>query len=358
MTTLLVGTTDGAHLFEEKKGGWKKVRSFLKGESVNHFAVDSKSGKIYAATTTDGLFISKDKGRTWKRSGNGLHIKRIWTIALHPKNPKIVLAGTHYGHIFKSLDGGDTWTDMESLYTAPGRKDWGIDWGYGTAGHTMHTILYDPAVKGRIYIVTSAGGAYRSNDDGATWERIREGTMISCTTYTKDTEQGTVAQHLEQVHGCTHRLALAPRRGGAAVLYQQNHCGLFKSENGGESWADISGNIRSRHGFPIAYTNGKKPAVWVIPADQEGQCKKHNSCIKRALEAWRSTDGGARWESFSDGLPKKAHTCVLRHAMSSGPDGGVYFGTTTGEVYGLESGSDSWIQISKGLARVQGVVAS
>ncbi|MGH8103406.1 MAG: WD40/YVTN/BNR-like repeat-containing protein, partial [bacterium] len=230
--------------------------------------------------------------------------------------------------------------------------------GFGTAGHTMHTVLYDPAAKGRIYFVSSAGGAYRSDDDGATWARIREGTMTSCTEYTKDTEQGTVAQHLEQVHGCTHRLALAPQKGGTTMVYQQNHCGLYKSENAGDTWQDISGNIRSRHGFPIAFTDGKKPAVWVVPADQEGKCKKHNSCIRRELEVWRSTDRGASWRSFSMGLPKKVHTCVLRHGMHSDKAGGVYFGTTTGEVYGLESGADSWQLIANGLSRIQGIVAA
>ncbi|MGH8103649.1 MAG: WD40/YVTN/BNR-like repeat-containing protein, partial [bacterium] len=117
MAMLFVGTTEGGHLFEEKKGKWQKTRSFLKGESVNHFAADPRTGKVYAATATDGVFISKDKGKSWKRSGDGLHIKKVWTVAIHPKKPDILLAGAHYGHLFKSEDGGETWKDMESIYT-------------------------------------------------------------------------------------------------------------------------------------------------------------------------------------------------------------------------------------------------
>ena len=343
---IFVGTTEGGFSFEKGVKTWKKKGPFLKKESVSHFAYDRKTRTLYATTLTNGVFLSKDKGKTWKTINDGLPIRKIWTVAVSPHDPNTLYVGTHYSHLFQSKNRGKSWEDMESLYKAEGRKDWGIDWSFGTIGNCIHTILMDPEEPKRIYFVSSLGGPYRSDDGGTQWKRIRNGLLDSCTI-------SDDPKHIEEVHTCTHRIAFAPSN--PAVLYQQNHCGVYRSDSRGDHWQDISEGLPDRHGFPIAAHPKDEKTVFVTPAYQ-GKCDRHNSCIQGELAAYRSGDGGKTWEKRADGLPKKVHTCVLRHGMSSNATG-VFFGTTTGEVYGTMNEGETWEQIAKNLPRVQGVVA-
>jgi photosystem II stability/assembly factor-like uncharacterized protein len=344
---VFVGTTEGGFSFEKGKTSWKKRGPFLKKESVSHYAYDKKSRTLYAATLTDGVHLSKDMGKTWKPINNGLAIRKIWTVAVSSHDSNLLFAGSHYSHLFKSENKGKSWEDVESLYKVDGRKDWGIDWTFGTIGNCIHTVLVDPVDPNRIYFVSSLGGPFRSDDGGTKWERIRNGLLDFCT-LTDD------KRHIEEVHTCTHRLAFAPSN--SDVIYQQNHCGVYRTDSNGDYWTDISTGLPDRHGFPIAVLAKKnEESIFVTPAYQ-GKCDRHNSCILGDLEAYRSTDGGRNWEKRSNGLPQKVHTCVLRHGMSSNSSG-VFFGTTTGEVYGTLNDGDSWDTIAKSLPRIQGVVA-
>ncbi len=348
MRGLLIGTDNAGVLFQQVGRKWKLLRTFLIAHSVNHYAVDEHSGILYSATLTDGVYISKNIGRKWTRSYQGMPIRKVWTLTLNPENPRVILAGTHYGHLFRSENGGISWNDVEGLHQAPGRKEWGIDWGFGTTGHCLHTVLFDPLKNGRIYIVSSGGGAYRSDDDGASWTRIRKGTLSSCPTAKND------PHHLKEVHACTHRIAMAPLKKQKTLLFQQNHCGVYRSDDSGESWQDISEGLPSRHGFPIAVTIASHPTIFVIPAYQ-GKCKHHNSCIQGPLEVWRSSDTGITWEKASKGLPSHIHTCVLRHALTSSDDGTLFFGTTTGQLYTSDDGGDSWNLLHSRIGRIQGI---
>jgi len=363
-TLVTVGTTDGGFLFSSgsDRRRWKRSARFLKGESVNGFAYDPNSGTLFAATHTEGVFRSNDLGRTWKPSSRGLNVKKAWTLEVDPRKHNVMYAGTQYGHLFRSEDGGRNWTEVLGLHSAPARAEWGVDWENGTTGLCIHTIKIDPTGRDRIYIVVSGNGAYRTDDGGKTWKRIRNGTQEACPVGTwpeppdlsLEKSAKALKDHLRDVHGCTHKIALSSSRPG--TLFQQNHCGVFESSDLGESWSDISPTEHDRHGFAAILTENGSSRFFTIPAYQ-GLCKKHLSCIKGQLTVFRKD--GAGWEKLTNGLPKGVHTCVLRDAMAT--DGrkepGVYFGTTTGEVFGTLDSGESWFAMMKGAGRVQGVNA-
>lgn len=161
-------------------------------------------------------------------------------------------------------------------------------------------------------------------------------------------------EHLNQVHSCTHKLALSSVT--PELIYQQNHCGVYVSSDAGDNWKDISPGDRSRHGFAIALTERRGGSLFVIPSGQ-ADCKEHNSCIQGQLEVQRTDDGGANWHGFTKGLPSNIHACVLRDCMATDSQDrpGIYFGTTTGEVYSSTGHGETWSEIGRGLGRIQGV---
>jgi photosystem II stability/assembly factor-like uncharacterized protein len=370
-----IGAQEAGYLLvsnhERKK--WKKVGPFLKGESVNCLKYDNKSGTLLAATHTNGVFVSKDLGKTWKQSNNGLHVRKTWTLEFDPRRPSSLYVGTQYGHVFHSNDLGANWEEESGLFTAPKRSEWGVDWGFRTVGLCIHTIGVDPNSKKkgeRFYIVSSGAGPYRTEDQGKTWALLNKGVIDACphpdakadvwNNGPSDPEKNYAA-HLRDVHKCTHKLVISKRHGG--TLYQQNHCGVYRSNDFGESWEDISAGDNQRHGFPIALiengnNNGEAGSLFTLPSYRAVPCKKHNSCIIGELAVYRSQDQGKNWERLTNGLKKKNHTCVLRDAMTT--DGieteeGIYFGTTTGEVYGSTDLGENWSLLFEDVGRVQGL---
>jgi photosystem II stability/assembly factor-like uncharacterized protein len=359
-----VGTTDGGHLFssDAARKKWHKSATFLKGESVNGFAYNKASGTLLAATHTEGVFRSDDLGRTWKPSSRGLNVKKAWTLEVDPRRPARTYVGTQYGHLFQSDDGGKNWSEVVGLHSAPDRNNWGVDWVNGTTGLCIHTVKVDPKNSDRIFIVVSGNGTYRTDDRGKTWKRIKRGTQEACPVgtwpeppdLTLEKSAKALQDHLRDVHGCTHKIALSASQPG--VMFQQNHCGVFESSDGGENWSDISPSDRERHGFATVLTENGSSLLFTIPA-YGGLCKKHLSCIRGQLAVYRR-DGKA-WQKLTKGLPKEAHTCVLRDAMANDTldEPGVYFGTITGEVFGTIDSGESWFPMMKGAGRVQGVDA-
>ncbi len=354
-----VSTVNGAYFFksDENRKKWSKSKHFLTGESVNNVAMDRK-GHFYASTLTEGVFSSKDKGKTWKLSNKGLHVRKVWTVEVDNHEDNVLYAGTQYGHLFKSNNSGSTWEDVTGLYTAPNRENWGIDWGFGTTGLTIHTIKSDPRKKGRLYIVASGNGTYRSDDSGETWKSLKNGITGSCPTQKGESRPSIPndVEHLNQVHSCTHKLALSRSKPG--TIYQQNHCGVYASTDSGDKWTDISHSNEVRHGFPIVTVEGKRDSLFVVPAYQ-GSCKKHNSCIQGQITVERTEDGGKTWETFSEGLPKGNHAVVLRDGMTqdSMKEPGIYLGTTHGDLFGSTNSGETWAKVAGGLGRIQGVSA-
>ena len=323
---------------------------------------------MFAATHTNGVFVSKDLGKTWKQSNDGLHVKKAWTIEFDPNYKNTLYVGTHYGHLFKSTNLGAKWEEVSGLFAAPKRNEWGVDWGFGTVGLCIHTIKMDPNQKDRFYIVSSGGGPYRTDDGGNTWSLLDNGVKNTCDAewasvdFTNSGEKDpakNLEKHLAEVHRCTHKLAISA--GNQGTIYQQNHCGVFRSSDAGQTWTDISPSNTLRHGFPIALvespTSNNGGTLLTIPAYQGGPCKEHNSCIKGELAVYRTGDSGKSWERLTKGLPKKNHTCILRDAMSVDPldPAGIYFGTTTGQVYYSKDLGESWSKALDSAGRVQGI---
>ncbi len=363
-----IGAREGGYLLvsDRERMKWKKVGPFLKGESVNCLKYDGKSETLFAATHTNGVFVSKNLGKTWNQMNNGLHVKKTWTLESAYNRPSSIYVGTQYGHVFHSKDLGANWEEVSGLFTAPKRNEWGVDWGFGTVGLCIHTIRMDPKKNERFYIVSSGGGPYRTEDGGKTWSLLNKGVIDGCPLPnaradlwglgTSDPEKN-LQKHLSEVHKCTHKLVVSRKREG--TLYQQNHCGVYRSKDFGESWEDISPSENGRHGFPMALIEdgNEESSLFTIPAYRAGQCNKHNSCIIGELAVYRSKNRGKDWEKLAKGLPKKNHTCVLRDAMAADDvdSAGLYFGTTTGEVYGSTDLGGNWSLLLEDAGRVQGI---
>jgi photosystem II stability/assembly factor-like uncharacterized protein len=366
-----IGTQNGGYLLvsdqKEERKKWKKIGPFLKAESVNCLRYDHKSGTLLAATHTNGVLVSKDSGKTWKQSNDGLHVKKTWTLEFEHGKPRSLYVGTQYGHVFHSNDLGAYWEEVSGLFTAPKRSGWGVDWGFRTVGLCIHTIRADPSKKERLYIVSSGGGPYRTEDQGKTWALLNKGVIDKCPSPDAKADvwgsgdsdpQKNYEAHLKDVHKCTHKLVVSAQKEG--TVYQQNHCGVYRSQDFGESWEDISPGEKYRHGFPIALieNGGATSSLFTLPANQGGPCKKHNSCIIGELAVYRSQDQGKNWVRLTKGLKKKNHTCVLRDAMTTDNldrETGLYFGTTTGEVYGTTNLGENWSLLLEDAGRVQGI---
>lgn len=364
---VLAGTTNGLYVLESdaRRGRWRRRGPYLKGVSVNHFAWDGKGKTLYATTSTEGILASRNLGRSWTPLNDGLPIRNVWTVAVDPRDPRRLWAGTHYSYLFSSDDRGKRWQPVAGYWEAPGKEGrWG-DWGFGTIGNSLHGIHIDPKNPQRMLVVSSTNhGAVRTEDGGQTWEYARSGVFESCPSAdaslrgkeaTAEERTQTVQTHLDQVHSCTHRLGISPA--ATSTVYRQQHCGVYRSDDFGRTWVDISAGLPDRHGFPLAVHPSQKETVFVVPAYQ-GTCKKHNSCIQGALDVYRSRTGGHHWEKLTEGLPRKVHTVVLRHGMDvdSLKPAGLYVGTTAGELYGSADEGDTWRRLAKGLPRIQGVV--
>ena len=366
---VLAGTTDGLVVLESdgKRSRWRTRGPYLEGISVNHTAWSPRHKTLYATTSTEGVLRSMNGGRTWTPINDGLPIRKVWTLSVNPKHPNELWAGTHFSYLFRSPDRGRSWQLAGGYLNAPGKEQrWG-DWGFGTIGNSLHGIHFDAQDPKRMIIVSSTDhGAVRTEDGGETWEYAREGVIESCpvaesssppsdTPEPEEERRKRIDAHLAQVHACTHRIGVSPA--ATNVVYRQQHCGVYRSDDFGKTWTDISAGLPDRHGFPLAVHAREKETVFVIPAYQ-GKCKRHNSCIQGALDVYRSRTGGHHWEKLSQGLPRKVHTVVLRHGMDADSlmPAGVYFGTTAGELYGSADEGDSWTRLAKGLPRIQGVV--
>ncbi len=362
---LLVGTRKGAFVLtsERSRDRWDVRGPFFTGWEIYHVSGSPADPLRLYASQSSGWFgqivqRSDDGGETWQPVGNefvydgvpGTHqwydgtqhpweFARVWHFEPSPADPDTVFAGVEDAALFRSVDGGATWEELSGLRA----HRTGEQWQPGAGGLCLHTILIDPEHPERIVVAISAAGAFRTEDGGETWRPINRG-LRSRELPDEDREVGH----------CVHRIARNASR--PDVLFMQKHWDVMRSDDGGESWYEVSGNLPSDFGFPIAVHPHEPDTVYVVPIKSDSEHVPPDG----KLRVYRSRTGGHEWEPLTRGLPQShCYVNVLRDAMAvDGLDPcGVYFGTTGGQVYASRDAGDSWTAIVRDLPAVLSVEA-
>ena len=360
---VLVGTRKGAFTLtsDGARKNWDVQGPFFGGWEVYHLkGSPADPNRLYASQSSGwfGQIIqrSSDGGRTWEPVGNkfayegatGTHLwydgtphpwefKRVWHIEPSPADPDTIYAGVEDAALFKSTDAGQSWQELTGLRTHPSAGMWAP----GAGGLCLHTIVVDPATRGRLFIAISAAGAFRSDDDGATWRPINKG-LVSDGIPNPDAEVGH----------CVHRIALHRSRPG--VLFMQKHWHVMRTDNAGESWQKVSGNLPTDFGFVIDVHAHEPETIYVVPIKSDSEHYPPDG----KLRVYRSRTGGNEWEALTKGLPQAdCYVNVLRDSMAVDAldPCGIYFGTTGGQVYGSANSGDSWAPIVRDLPPVLSV---
>jgi photosystem II stability/assembly factor-like uncharacterized protein len=360
---VLVGTRKGAFILnsDEKREHWQVEGPHFPGWEVYHLkGSPANPNRIYVSQSTGwfGQLIqrSDDGGKTWEAVNNefkydgvpGTHqwydgtphpwdFKRVWHLEPSLTEPDTVYAGIEDAALFKSTDAGATWTELSGLR----EHTTGSTWSPGAGGLCLHTILLDPTNEKRMYTAISAAGAFRSDDAGITWKPINKG-LVS----------GHIPDPDAEVGHCVHRLALHPDRPN--VLFMQKHWDVMRSDNAGDTWYEVSGNLPTDFGFVVDVHAHEPNTVFVVPIKSDSE----HFPLDGQLRVYRSKTGGNEWEALTVGLPQKdCYVNVLRDAMAVDTleSCGVYFGTTGGQVYVSSNGGDSWQAIVHDLPAVLSV---
>jgi len=360
---VLVGTRKGAFVLtsDERRLEWEVAGPHFPGWETYHVAGSpADPDRLYAAPSTGwfGQVIqrSDDGGRTWTPVGNeftyegtpGTHqwydgtphpweFARVWHLEPSRTDPDVVYAGVEDAALFRSTDGGASWSELSGLR----EHGSGPKWQPGAGGMCLHTIVLDAADDQRMFVAISAAGVFRTDDGGATWQPINKGLL----------SDGIPSPAAEAGH-CVHRLAQHPAR--PQTLYMQKHWDVMRSDDGGDSWQEVSGDLPTDFGFPIAVHAHDPETVYVVPITSDS----HHFPPEGRLRVYRSRAGGNDWEPLTSGLPQRdCYVNVLRDAMAvdSLPECGVYFGTTGGQVYASPDGGDSWTAVVRDLPAVLSV---
>jgi photosystem II stability/assembly factor-like uncharacterized protein len=299
---------------------------------------------------------SNDGGKTWEPVGNkflyhgktGTHqwydgtphpweFKRVWHLEPSLTDPDMVYAGAEDAAIFRSTDGGKTWDELPALR----EHATGSRWQPGAGGMGLHTILIDPQNPQRIFIAISAAGVFRTEDTGLSWKPVNRGLRSEFLP-----DPGAEVGH------CVHRIAL--HRSRPDVLFMQKHWDVMRSDDAGESWKEVSGNLPTDFGFCIDVHAHEPETIFVVPIKSDSEHYPPDG----QLRVYRSRTGGNEWEPLMRGLPQKdCYVNVLRDAMAvdSLEDCGIYFGTTGGQVYASSDGGENWKAIVRDLPAVYSV---
>ncbi len=360
---VLVGTRKGAFVLtaDGARRDWEVSGPHFGGWEIYHVAGSpADPDRVYASQSSawfgQVMHRSDDGGSSWEPVGNdfayagrtGDHLwydgtprpwefKRIWHLEPAPHDPDTVYAGAEDAALFRSTDGGHHWQELPGLRT----HESGPRWQPGAGGMCLHTIILDPANRDRIYVAISAAGAFRTDDGGDTWQPINRGLS-----------SGGIPDPDAEVGHCVHRIARHPSR--PDVLFMQKHWDVMRSDDAGDSWREVSGNLPSDFGFPIAVHAHEPETVYVVPITSDSQ---HYPPEGR-LRVYRSRTGGNEWEPLTVGLPQaNCYVNVLRDAMAVDTldPCGIYFGTTGGQVYCSPDGGDTWAPIVRDLPAVLSV---
>ena len=357
---VLVGTRKGAFVLtsDGARKQWNVAGPFFGGWEMYHLkGSPANPNRIYASQSS-GWFgqqiqRSDDGGTTWAPVGNkflydgvpGTHMwydgtphpwefKRVWHLEPSPTDPDTVYAGVEDAAMFKTTDGGQTWHELKGLR----EHGTGSQWQPGAGGLCLHTIVLDPANPKRIVIAISAAGAFRSDDGGATWKPINQGLVSKY-----------IPDPTAEIGHCVHHIAAHPSR--PDVLFMQKHWDVMRSDNAGDRWTRVSGNLPTDFGFAIDVHAHEPETIYVVPITSDSL---HYPPDGR-LRVYRSRTGGNEWEALTKGLPQEnCYVNVLRDAMAVDAldQCGVYFGTTGGQVYASADAGDSWQAIVHDLPAV------
>ena len=360
---VLVGTRKGAFVLtaDGKRSKWDVSGPHFPGWEIYHVKGSPVDPDRIYASQSSGWFgqviqRSNDGGRTWDTAGNkfvydgvpGTHqwydgtphpweFARVWHLEPSLADRDTVYAGVQDAALFRSTDGGQSWHELAGLR---GHGS-GPNWQPGAGGLCLHTILIDPSNHDRMYIAISAAGAFRTDDGGRSWTPINRGLK----------SQGIPKPEAEVGH-CVHRIAM--HRSRPNVLFMQKHWDVMRTDNGGDEWREVSGNLPTDFGFVIDVHAHEPDTIYVVPIKSDSEHFPPDG----QLRVYRSRTGGNEWEPLTSGLPQRdCYVNVLRDAMAvDALDAcGVYFGTTGGQVYGSADAGNTWAPIVRDLPPVLSV---
>ncbi len=362
---VLVGTRKGAFVLtsDGKREDWRVDGPFFSGLPIYHVkGSPADPDRLYASEAGDwfGQVVhrSDDGGSTWRAVDNtfqyegqiGTHqfydgtqrpwaFKRIWHFEPSATDPDTVYAGAEDAALFRTTDGGASWHELPGLRC----HESGPKLMPGAGGMGLHTILIDPRDPRRIYIAISAAGVFRTDDGGETWRPINRGLTSNF-----------MPNPTAEVGHCVHRITMHPSR--PDVLFMQKHWDVMRTDDAGESWQEVSGNLPTDFGFPISVHAHEPETVYVVPIKSDSE----HFPIEGKLRVYRSKTGGHEWEPLTAGLPQEhCYVNVLREAMDvdSLDECGVYFGTTGGQLYASADSGENWSAIVRDLPAVLSVEA-
>ncbi len=357
---LLVGTHKGAFVLKSdgKRERWEVSGPHFAGWEIYHLKASPVDPNRIYASQSNGWFgqvvqRSDDGGTTWEPVDNkftyagvpGTHtwydgtphpwdFKRVWHFEPSLDDPDTVYAGVEDAALFRTSDGGRSWEELSGLR----EHNTGPRWQPGAGGLCLHTIILDPSDAKRMFIAISAAGAFRTNDGGTSWKPINKGLNSE---YLPDPTA--------EIGHCVHHVAMHPSRPG--VLFMQKHWDVMRSDDAGESWHEVSGNLPSDFGFVVDIHAHEPETIYVVPIKSDSEHVPPDG----KLRVYRSRSGGNEWEPLTKGLPQEnCYVNVLRDAMAidSLEKCGIYFGTTGGQVYASADDGDSWKAIVHDLPAV------
>lgn len=343
---IFIGTKRG--LFVARSDGareqWSISGPLLTGHEIFHVAHDPRTDSVYAATNHKvwgaHIQVSRDRGETWDVLPAAPHhadsrgLDAVWFVAPGPASlPGRLYAGIEPAGLFVSDDDGATWS-ASSLNEHPTAATWQPAGG----ALALHSIELDPSDRDRIWCAVSAGGVYRTTDGGATWTAINT-----------EVRAGFQPGPTPPSGQCVHKLRVHPALPDR--LYQQNHCGTYRSDDGGDSWIEITADLPTDYGYVLALDASDPDVAFVIPEESSHM----RTTAQRKLRVYRTRDAGTTWQPLSEGLPREnAYVSLLREGMDADSlrPAGVYFGTSSGHVFASNDAGEHWRLIAEWLPRV------
>lgn len=348
---LLIGTRRGLFIARsDDRRNWTLSQPLLEGREIYHAMHDPRTNSLWAASahTVWGAHVhrSSDHGKTWELLEDAPHytdergLEAIWFLAPGPATqPDRLYAGIEPAGLFVSEDAGRSWQGVDSLNEHESNTSWQPAGG----ALALHAIQIDPRAPERIYCALSAGGVYRSDDGGATWSPKNAGTRADF-----------LPDRYPAYGQCVHKLIVHPA--DPDRLYQQNHCGVYRSDDRGESWTEITNGLPSDFGYAIATDPRDPDVLFTIPEESSHM----RATVDGKLRVYRTVDAGNTWQALTSGLPQEhAYVSVLRDAMSNDTldPVGVYFGTSNGQLFGSSDGGESWSALFGYLPKILCVTA-